>query len=311
MSDLPTNVRHNLILVRDLERFGGDDRDLRRQRDAGELIQVRRGSYMPAHEWNELDGEGRHRARVHAVAANARIEPIFSHFSAAALHGIPVLGSLPVDVHVTIERGTRRRAQSGIRSHSLGLEPYEIDRVDGVLVTSVERTLIDLALTTSFESAVASVDWGLANGFERSLLQMELERMNPPTRAKAAMAALGFADARSGSPGESLSRARMFLLGFPIPELQVPISDDRGRIGIVDFYWRDHNLIGEFDGRAKYVRDDYLQGRTAAEVVLVEKVREDRMRATGAGMIRWNWSLAEDMRELGRLLSSAGLPTQR
>ncbi|MFD1714647.1 type IV toxin-antitoxin system AbiEi family antitoxin domain-containing protein [Amnibacterium flavum] len=311
MSDFPANMRHNLILTRDLERIGGDDREIRRLRDKDELVRVRRGSYMPKSDWLALDAEGRHRARIHAVAANARIEPVFSHFSAAALHGIPIIGNLPVDVHVTIARGSRRRGQPEIRTHSLALAPHEIDRVDGLLVTGLERTLIDLALTTSFESAVASLDWGLANGASRQSIHEELERMSPPTRRKAAEKAIEFADSRSGSPGESLSRARMHILGFPAPQLQVPIHDARGRVGIVDFYWPDLQLIGEFDGRSKYVREQFTGDKSTADVVLVEKVREDRLRATGRGMVRWGWTVAEDMNAFGRHLMAAGLTTSR
>jgi len=311
MTDYPSSIRHHLILVRDLERIGADDRELRRRRDQGSLVRVRRGSYLAADEWAALDGPGRHRARIHAVAANARIEPVFSHFSAAVLHDIPILGRLPTDVHVTIERGTRRRGQAEIRTHALALEPYELARIDGVLATSLERTLLDLALTTSFETAAAALDWGLSNGADRGVLHQELERMNPPTRGRAAIKAIEFADARSGSVGESLSRARMHVLGFPVPELQVEMLDGSGRIGVVDFYWAQHRLIGEFDGRAKYVRDEFTAGRPAAEVVLVEKVREDRLRATGRGMVRWGWSVAEDMDAFGELLTRAGLTSAR
>lgn len=287
MRESPKNLRHRLILVRDLDRIGADDRELRRRRDSGDLIRVRRGSYLPRDQWDEMDGRERHIARAHAVAANATIDPVFSHFTAAALHGIPVIGPYPRHVHVTVAPGVNRRKQVDLTTHSLSVDNHEMTSVDGLTATTTTRTLIDLALTSTFQSAVASLDWGLANGVERSELHSELERLNPVKRMRAAALAIDFADAQSGSPGESLSRASMHLLGCVAPEIQVPIRDGRGTIGTVDFYWPDADLIGEFDGVSKYTRDEYLVGRS---------------------FVRWGWAEATDLEELARVLRAAGVP---
>jgi len=99
--------------------------------------------------------------------------------------------------------------------------------------------------------------------------------------------------------------------GLPAPELQVPFSDRAGRIGVVDFWWPDHQLIGEFDGVSKYVRDEFTGGRDPAEVVVAEKVREDRLRALGPGVARWGWSVAWAPYMLQAQLRERGLPTIR
>ena len=39
---------------------------------------------------------------------------------------------------------------------------------------------------------------------------------------------------------------------LPVPVLQQSLRDRDGEIGRVDFWWRDHGLVGEFDGRLKY-----------------------------------------------------------
>ena len=308
MNELPANLRHRLILIRDLQRFGVDDRGVRRERASGKLTRVRRGCYMETDRWKELSHVERHLVRAHAVAANASIEPVFTHLTAAAFHGIPVIGALPATVHVTVEPGMTRRNQVDLVTHSLPLARDEVVRVDGVLASSVERTLVDLALTTTFQSAVASMDWALARGVERDALYAELERINPTKRMRAAEAVIDFADAASGSPGESLSRAAMHLLGCAAPQIQVPIRDQRGAIGTVDFYWPEIRLIGEFDGAAKYLRHEYLQEKSTGEVVYIEKVREDRMRATGRGFFRWGWAEASDLEQFARVLRSAGVP---
>lgn len=308
MTEIPANARHRLLLARDLDRIGSDGSELRRLRDRGDLVRVRRGCYLPRPEWDSLTSEQRHCARAHAVAANAAIEPVFSHLTAAALHGIPIVGAFPREVHVTIAQGAARRRQVDLVSHSLPLGPEHVERVDGLLVTSRERTIVDLCTTTSFQSAVASADWGLAHGVARLDLHAHLELLNPTKRRRAAEQVIEFADPRSGSPGESLSRAGMLLLGFEIPDLQVALSDDHGQVGIVDFLWRSVNLVGEFDGNVKYSRGEYLDGDAPAEAVIREKRREDRLRATGRSFSRWGWDTASDLQHLGALLRRAGVP---
>jgi hypothetical protein len=98
------------------------------------------------------------------------------------------------------------------------------------------------------------------------------------------------------------------LLGLPIPQLQVPFSDTFGFIGYVDFFWPQYGLIGEFDGKGKYLRDEYTNGKTTAEVILAEKKREDRLRALGPRVTRWGWNTALSLPALRTHLASAGLP---
>ncbi|MDQ4137680.1 MAG: hypothetical protein M3116_02380 [Actinomycetota bacterium] len=118
---------------------------------------------------------------------------------------------------------------------------------------------------------------------------------------------LELADGASGSPGESVSRVAMHLQGLPMPLLQHEFRDRRGRIGYVDFWWPEFDLIGEFDGLGKYTRDDMLSGRSPAEAVIAEKVREDRLRALGPRVVRWGWECAISPPRLAEVLRRAGL----
>jgi hypothetical protein len=98
-----------------------------------------------------------------------------------------------------------------------------------------------------------------------------------------------------------------------MPVLQQEFFDAFGSIGFVDFWWPEHNLIAEFDGIAKYVRDEFTGGRSVADVVIAEKNRENRLRAAdgGHGMTRWDWTVAMRPPQLFERLSSAGLPSFR
>ncbi|TFB99968.1 hypothetical protein [Cryobacterium mannosilyticum] len=72
-----------------------------------------------------------------------------------------------------------------------------------------------------------------------------------------------------------MSRAAIFELGFPDPLLQTCHLNPRGGFYFTDFEWPAYRLIGEFDGKGKYVKDEYLRGLTPGEAVHREKVRED------------------------------------
>jgi hypothetical protein len=99
----------------------------------------------------------------------------------------------------------------------------------------------------------------------------------------------------------------MWRLGLTAPVLQQAFADSNGHIGVVDFWWPDCGLVGEFDGRGKYLRDEFSRGRSVAEIVMQEKAREDRLRALGLKVVRWEWADAIDLRRLEAKLRSAGL----
>jgi hypothetical protein len=52
----------------------------------------------------------------------------------------------------------------------------------------------------------------------------------------------------------------------------------------------------------------HLRGRSTADIVIAEKIREDRLRALGLGVFRWDWPVAISLPALGGLLSRNGIP---
>ena len=58
---------------------------------------------------------------------------------------------------------------------------------------------------------------------------------------------------------------------------------------------------GEFDGRIKYGRT-LMPGQDPGDVVFEEKRREDRIRDTDLGVVRWTWEELDDFATVvGRL----------
>ncbi|QCB94092.1 hypothetical protein [Cellulomonas shaoxiangyii] len=270
-----------------------------------ELRRVRRGAYVLASDWSGWDAATRHRARIAAVLAVAQEPPVLSHWSAAVLHGLPVVGRVDDRVHTVRAAATGGRSRRDLVRHTTAL-PFAPVLVDGVPATSVARTILDVARVGGAAAAVVAGDHALRVGRVR-LAELEAELGSLPPRARGAREArraVGLLDARSESPGESLSRVRMDEGGLTAPVLQHVVRDVHGEAGRVDFWWPAARVVGEFDGRTKYRGDD---GADPAEVVWREKVREDRIRATGVTVVRWTWREAWAGRPLVALLRRAGV----
>ena len=72
-----------------------------------------------------------------------RKKGVISHETAAAVYELGDL--LPPRVHLTVPAGFRKRPVKAIVLHKAKLEPSEIDRRDGLPITSPLRTIMDLA----------------------------------------------------------------------------------------------------------------------------------------------------------------------
>jgi hypothetical protein len=258
-------------------------------------------------------------ARVRATSLEWDGELVFAGFSAAAIWGLPIVGAIPQRIDVASAPAPGGRSNSALRRSYLP-DSSVFERVDGLRVTPLERTVVDAARWGTFSQGVVICDSVLgpvihdADGVLRSPVSRgdlhELcTRMGPIPGKRKAMAVVAFADGQSASPGESLSRVAISSLGFPAPILQQPFHDLDGLIGYVDFWWPAFNLIGEFDGRGKYLRDEYTAGKSSAEIVILEKRREDRLRSTSThpGVVRWGWSTVHTPGGLRRVLMGAGL----
>ena len=209
-----------------------------------------------------------------------------SHQSAAAVHGLEMLSPTLTRVHSTTVGGAGFRTATHHR-HVATLSDDELVEVDGVLVTSIERTAVDIACgAATFAQALAVVDSALRLGADRELMT----KMLTGKRRGVGLArrALHHADGRSENPGESWSRAQMIEAGLPAARLQHTFRDvDGEHVARTDFDWGGR-LVGEFDGKVKYGKL-LKPGEDATEVVLREKRREDELRAMGVMVVRWTW----------------------
>ncbi|MDQ4117348.1 MAG: hypothetical protein M3235_10370, partial [Actinomycetota bacterium] len=84
-----------------------------------------------------------------------------SHLSAAALHGLPLWGVPLRTVHVTRDARSGGRRTRLLHVHPAPIGPDEVVTVRGLRVTSPARTVVDIARTARFESAVVIADAAL------------------------------------------------------------------------------------------------------------------------------------------------------
>lgn len=280
---------------------GFSDDEVRRRLRAGDLTAVRRGTYVAG-----APPEGA--AARHAIAAVAAMDHLAdgafcSHVTAAVLHGLPVWRIRADRVHVTRARRTGGRSGTRVHVHTAPLALDDFSMVAGMPVTSLARTVVDLARTVPFEEAVAVADAALHTGLVTAdELTDTVARAGRWRGAPAARRAIAFADGRSESVGESRSRVAILRAGLPVPVLQWEVIGRDGRwLGRTDFGWPKLRTVGEFDGEIKYGRL-LRPGQTAGEVIFEEKRREDAIRDQDLGVVRWIWADLADFRATaGRL----------
>lgn len=279
-----------LLLRARLLADGFTSAEVQRGRRAGRLVNVRRGAYVRPEDGRLRAAESRHRLLVSATVPRIAAVSVVSHVSAAVAHGLPVWG-VPLDrVHVSRDEPTGGRITGVIHRHTAPLSPAEITEVGGMPVTCVARTVIDLARTVPFEQAVVVADAALRfRMVDPVTLDAALRRATGWPGSPRARRVVAFADGRSGSVGESRSRVALRACGLPVPTPQWKVTAGGRVLAEVDFGWPELRTVGEFDGRVKYGRG-LRSGQSAGDAVFAEKVREDAIRSTGLGVVRWIWA---------------------
>jgi hypothetical protein len=169
-----------------------------------------------------------------------------------------------------------------VHLHRATVDSVDVINVDGVLRTTIARTVVDIAREHGWIEAVVVGDAALARGMvttaQLDTVLAACARWPGICRARGVVAEL---DRLAESPLESVSRLRIRQLGLPPPQLQVPVTDLRGvELGRVDFYWPDLGVVGEVDGRMKYADNP----ETA---LWDEKRRQERLEDTGLIVVRW------------------------
>jgi very-short-patch-repair endonuclease len=169
-------------------------------------------------------------------------DAVLSHRTAAQLHGLPVaVGPL---VEVTVRSGGRGRTRSGLRVHrTTTIGRLDLVRIGSLLVTSVPRTVVDLACELDDGALERLLDRALTRTSRTRILEI-LDAH--PRRGGAGRLRSLLDPERPSADTWSVAEARLLGLirraGLPMPEANVRIGDY-----VPDLLWREQRLIVEFD----------------------------------------------------------------
>jgi hypothetical protein len=254
---------------------------------SGRWLRVRRGVYVEGIVFPD-DSEGRHLLFLRAALLSLKPIVAASHVTGAAVHKVALLNPDYSLVHITREGVGSSRTEAGVCHHDAALPADQLAKIDGVVVTSAARTILDIARNESFDAALVASESALNKGLTTlGELREVLDYCVDWPGARQAGRVVSFASPYSESAGESVARIAFDCLGLPQPSQQVDFFDARGHIGRSDFFWEGQHTVGEFDGRLKYVGE-----RVVDDVLYKEKVREDRLRDGGAEVLRIGWAEA-------------------
>ncbi len=237
----------------------------------------------------------------HARAYAARLEPdgFLSHTSAAALWGLPLPRRLDPRIHVSQPHGHRAVRTRGVIGHHLVISDRELTVLDGIPITTPERTWSDLAGWIDLEALVAAGDrviWHRAPLAHLDAL-VEVARRHPGRRGRPArLAALALVSDRADSAPESVLRVRIARSGLPTPLANPLLRTASGAwVGQPDLAWPEYREVVEYEGDGH--RTDRAQWRT--DLRRVPRFEDDGWHVNRAG----GDDLADGSRWLLRLLA--------
>jgi very-short-patch-repair endonuclease len=253
----------------------------------GMLVRLRYGCYIRASVWDKQSAPVRSKQLIHAHAhgtlTTSAGDFIYSHTSAARLHGL-FLWNVDDLIHVLLRvRPSNERLGKDVRGHTRPYTEADVVMVGNFRATSLERTVVDCAMMLSYRQALVLMDHALRLGADRTMLDAMAEGLPGRRGIRNLRMALNDADPRSESAGETLTRELIVRLNLPRPEAQVEVNSRAGWHRL-DFAWKAKKVALEFDGKVKY-----FEYKPTDEVVFQERRREKAFTEDGWHFIRVEW----------------------
>lgn len=266
--------QHGIVSHVQLAGAGISGASIGRRVAAGRLHRLHRGVYAVGHR--PRTAEARWMAAVFASGPGT----LLSHLSAAALWEIYDRDGARVDVTVANRSG---RALPGIRVHRpRRLDPEDVTVRDGIPVTTVARTLVDLTDVLAEQRVRRALREAEFLGLlDTDSLSAAVERARGRRRLRALKNAL-----EAHKPGQiirsELEHRFQELLhgsGLPLPETNVEVKTTR-RTYEIDCLWRREGVAVELDGRAAHQR---------AAAFEEDRARDAALSAVGLRPVRFTW----------------------
>lgn len=176
----------------------------------------------------------------------AKRKGIVTGRAAAALHGANwVAEDAPIELIWANNRPPR-----GIVTHNDRFAPDEVDEINGMAVTNVARTALDLGRYLPRRAAVEHLDaLARATGLDVQHVVPLTERYAGARGMRRCREALSLMDAGADSPRETWLRLLVQDAGYPRPRTQIAVLDDCGNeFAYLDMGWEGPMIALEYDG---------------------------------------------------------------
>jgi very-short-patch-repair endonuclease len=269
IGDLAERQR-GVVARRQLFQLGIADGAIKRRIARGTLRRLHQGVYAVGHR--ALTVEARWLAAVLACGSGAAL----SHRSAGQLWGIVPRFSIAPEVTRT---GFGRR-RPGIVAHRSALAEDEVGIEGDIRVTSVSRTLFDLAAMSSWRELERALNEAETQQLTSKLSLPHLLERHPGHRGAASLRALLESDAPGGITRNEFEERFVAMLDrhdLPRPRLDADLWL-RGRFFEVDCLWEERRLAVELDGRGVHqTKRAFEKDRERDRVLLAEGWRTARV----------------------------------
>lgn len=240
---------------------------------AGRLLTLHRGVYAVGHD--RLTRDGHWLAAVLAVGTGA----VLSHREAAALHGLRPSSRPKVDVTVAAQRRV-----PGIQVHRVErLDAIDTTAVGGIPVTTIARTLVDLATVVPPRALRKAIDEAERSHrldvreIEAVLTRTRTRNGNGLRRVRGALAEL----ATLGAPVTRSELEDAFLVLLDVQRLPRPRTNRWIEGMEVDAVWPASRVVVELDGYAHH------GGRRAFQD---DRTRSNDLQAAGWTVLRFTYA---------------------
>jgi very-short-patch-repair endonuclease/predicted transcriptional regulator of viral defense system len=271
--------QHGVVGRWQLRDLGIPDASIDRRVAAGRLHRLHRGVFAVGHRAISVKGKWMGAALASGPGA------VLSHSTAAALWQIRDPRSGPV--HVTI--GKKSGSTASIRRHYSLLPDDETTTVESIPVTTIPRTIFDMAASTSLDRVESMLREAEYRRLYDRLSLPDLLRRYPGRRGtqrlRTALARVeALPSGRTRSPLEERFLPFLRQHGLPRPRLNDWIMLGARRYQ-VDCHWPGTDQIVELDG---------WSGHGTRTAFREDRARDRALRVAGYSVTRIAWAQLED-----------------
>jgi hypothetical protein len=224
-------------------RSAADIAELTRTERSRDGVRVTRGAYLS----RAVEPTAPHIVR--AALEMLPLDALASHRTAAVLLGAPVGFTRPLEF--AVPPGSYRARRRGIKIYVRDVASTDCTTLRGIPLTNGAQTWLDLATVMPADELVAAGDaLSRAGHLESSALAERLRRANGTRGVLLARRLAPLLTPLAASRPESLVRYWIVDGGLPVPQVQVPVLDRRGRVvARGDMGYPEWKVLVEYEGR--------------------------------------------------------------